>query len=283
MFNVNLVFHGVFAFVLNPEGIEVLIPYFSPHEYLFGSWGDLEPLGKGDLDIKGLIGIVGNQPNPDFSADQSPTVKGHRERDKDNLFAVLHLEHYPSAVHHFRPYEKKDIKDFGGAVIQRFPFGGVHGAGLEPTALAGPVVFTYTAQSLDDVQVVCRNKPLKFNRTPDAKVPTTFNLHFFAEGEKDLPAPTERDRLHQVTVHYLEAWTRLTGLVAGLDVRLDQLWPFVVGHTQPLPADTGIPGLPPEQLADLDEILAIKEDPKSDPFGGDSDCDKAHLVIDNRS
>jgi hypothetical protein len=108
-------------------------------------------------------------------------------------------------------------------------------------------------------------------------------LHFFAEGEKDLPDAGDRDRSPRVSIHYLEAWTRLTSLVAGLDVRLDQIWPFVLGHTQPLPNDTGIPGLPKGHLADLDELHALSVNPESNPFGGDSDCDKAHLIIDNRS
>ena len=280
--NVNLVFHGVFAFVLNPKGIAVLAPYFAPHEYLFGSWGDLEPLPKGRMEIEGLNGSNGRLPNPDFSSDQSPTVHCHRQHCPDNLFCILHLQQYPTAVHYFRPYQKP--KDFGtGAPIPRFPYIGVHGSALKPSALAGPVVFTYQAQAINDVQVKFRNKPLTFSRNLD---PTgqAFNLHFFAEGEKDLPAPADRDRPFQVGVHYLEAWTRLTSLIAGLDVRLGELWPFVTGHTEPLPPNTGIPGLPPAQLADLDEILAESVNPGNPGnFGGDTDCDKAHLIIDNRA
>ena len=39
---VNLVFHGVFAFVLEEDVIDVLLPYFAPHQYLFGCWRDLD-------------------------------------------------------------------------------------------------------------------------------------------------------------------------------------------------------------------------------------------------
>lgn len=279
MYNVNLVFHGVFAFVLNPDTIDVVFPYFSPHEYLFGCWGDLEPLGKGDLHVVGLQGISHCRPYPDFSPDQSATVANFNETCDDNLFCTVKLKHYPSSVHLFRPYAKP--LDKNGVVISRFPFSGVHGQGLNPSALAGPIVFCYQATCLEDVQIVYRKKPLKFNRNPESDS-ETMNLHFFAEGEKDLPQEGDLDRPPQVSVHYQNAWTRLVSTIASLDIRLGQLWPFVLGHTQPLPPKTGVPGLPPEQLADLDEIFNAVHHPGPNTFGGDTDCDKAHLVVDNR-
>jgi hypothetical protein len=280
MNNVHLVFHGVFVIVLNPEGIEVLFPYSSSHEYLFGSWNSLQPLGKGELRLTGLQAIVGNRPNPDFSSDSVPMVKHLQERQTANLFSVLKIAGYPMAVHSFRPYTKP--LNFGGAAIPRFPYGGIHGAGLNPTSLAGPMVLSYEAESIDNIQVVNRDKPIPFQRVlePDG---STLNLHFFAEGEQDLPPDGSRDRLPQAAIHYQQLWNLVTSLIAGLDIRLDQVWPFVDGHTDPLPPDTGLPGLPKEQLADLDELHIKTLDPAAEPFGGDTDCEKAHLVVDNRA
>jgi len=290
--NVNLVFHGVFAFVLNDGSLDVLFPYFAPHQYLFGSWHAadpmryFEPLPKGDVKIGGLKGCTGRRPDPDFPKDLVPTVHGLRERSNDVLFCALHLKEYPLAVHAFRAYDKPNELKPGGQPIKRFPFGGVHGTGLEPKAMAGPMVLRYQSESADAVEVQFRfreeaYRPLRFDRFLEADR-NTLNLHFFSEGEKDIPGPKDPDRGPQVCIHYQEIWKRLTGLIAGLDIRLDQLWPFVTGHLKKLPANTGVPGLPKEQLADLDEIGQLLQD-GADSLGGDiDDCNKAHIVVDNR-
>jgi hypothetical protein len=277
--NVNMVFHGVFAFILNDKTLEVLFPFFSPHEYLFGCWvqGDpmrlLQPLPKGELKISGIRGIDANKPNPDFPDDLVPAVHGQRERCSDNLFCRLDLPAYPKAVYGFRTYDRPPQN---GAPIDRFPFIGIHGDSLRPTALAGPMVLCFEADSPDAVNAMYHNKPLHFERilSPDKKA---FNIHFFAEGMQDLPNPRDLDRVPQVSVHYQEVWSRLTGLVFGLDIRLGKLWPFVIGQVKPLPPQTGVPGLSREELAELDEIHDIGG------IGGDhSDCEKAHIIVDNR-
>jgi hypothetical protein len=283
--NVNLVFHGVFAFVLNRDSVEVLFPFFSPHQYLFGPWHPtepvkhFEPMPKGEIELSGISGIRSNKPRPDFPTHQVPAVYGHRERCDDNLFCTLKLSQYPKSVHGFREYTRPS--DNSGKPIKRFPFGGIHGSGLSPSALAGPMVLCYQAKSADDVNVNFRGRTLNFERiaSPDGKA---LNLHFFAEGENDLPAEGDMDRPAQVSVHYQEVWRRLTGMISGLDVRLAQLWPFVISSVKQPPNDTGIEGLPKQQLAELDELSAAVEDP--DTYGGDhSDCEKAHILIDNRT
>src|SRR5215469_6750512 len=136
--NVHLVFHGVYAFILNRDDIEVFAPYFSAHEYLFGCWQDFEPLPKGTIKVEGIDGSNGNHPDPDFDHTQSPTVKGHPTQCcVDNLFCTFKVK-YPKEVRYFRPYSRP-------MQAPRFPFIGVHGSGLNPNVLAGPLVFVYTA------------------------------------------------------------------------------------------------------------------------------------------
>src|ERR1700684_3752548 len=101
--NVNLVFHGVFAFVLDNDRLEVLFPYYAPHQYLFGSWNpadpwrSFEPLPKGDVKVEGLKGADHRRPNPDFPHHLMPTVHNLRERSTEMLFCTLHLKSYPKA------------------------------------------------------------------------------------------------------------------------------------------------------------------------------------------
>jgi hypothetical protein len=279
MYNVNLVFHGVFAFVLEEAKIDVLFPYYSPHEYLFGCWNDFEPLPKGDVAASGLDGIGHCRPYPDFDPGQVPTVRARlTQRCPDNLFCVLHLHHYPREVHYFRPYKLPPSAE----ALARFPYKGVHGDSVNLTTLAGPVVFRYTAASPDAVQFVFRKKPLKFNRNPEPGF-ESLNIHFFGEGEGDLPPTGNLDRPSQVAVHYSGAWTNLTSTIASLDVRLDKIFPFVIGKN-PIPTDpTSLPDLPAVQLRDLDELLIPHPAPGDVGSGGDTDCDFAHVVIDNRA
>jgi hypothetical protein len=280
MYNVNLVFHGVFAVVLKEETIDVLFPYFSPHQYLLGCWDLLEPMPKGDMELVGVEGINDCHPNPDFSTDSSPAVSNLPARCDTNLFCSLKLNSYPSAVYPFRAYTMP-LSAQGQAILPRFPFGGLQGRYINVSSLAGPIVFRYRTDDPDAIQLVYRGKPLKFEKLVDDPS-STINLHFFAEGEKDLPQPDDPDRLPQVSIHYAGAWSSLTSLIAGMDVQLDQLYPFIFGKTTPPPKDTGLPGLSPFELQDLDEIYEAKMNPGGPVFGGDTDCDKAHLLVDNR-
>ena len=278
MYNVNLVFHGVFAFVLDQTTLDVVFPYYSPHEYLFGCWNDFEPLPKGDISASGLDGISGCRPSPDFDPTQVPTVtSGLSQRCPDNLFCTLHLHQYPCEVHYFRPYSLPPSRP----ALSRFPYKGVHGDNINVTTLSGPIVLRYTAASPDTVQFVFRNKTLKFNRTPEAGF-ETLNIHFFGEGEGDLPPDDDPDRPAQVSVHYTGAWTNLTSTIASLDVRLDKIFPFVNGKN-PIPTGpTALPDLPSYELRELDELQLGRPDPGTIISRGDTDCDLAHLVIDNR-
>lgn len=274
MYNVNLVFHGVFAFVLGKKRIDVLFPYFSSHDYLFGCWKDFEPLPKGHVGARGLEGINHCQPDPDFDATQLPTVAaGLTKICPNNLFCGLRLHEYPSAVYCFRPYSVPPSSDH----LKKFPYMGVHGDSIDISTLAGPVVLRYQTEDPGAVQFVFRDKPLKFNRHLESGF-ESLNIHFFAEGERDLPKSGDPDRTVQAAVHYNGVWTGLTSMIASLDVRLDKLYPFVSGHN-PIPTASTLPDLPPEQLLDLDELLPVT----GIIIGGDTDCEFAHLVIDNRA
>jgi hypothetical protein len=311
-YNINLVFHGVFAFVLNPDGINVLSPYVPAHDYLFGCWDAFQPMGKGEMQVVGLDGCKGCRPCPDFNSDLNPTVTGFTTVNHENVFCSIKLGVYPNQVKVFRKYDKPQ-NDSHGNPLGRFPFGGVHGRGLSPSALGGPIVLVYTAKKLEALQLLddYYHMPLHFKRVFDAKT-NTLNLHFFAEGIHDLPADDDDDFRYQVGIHYSDTWSRLVGTIASLDVRLDKVWPFVTGRPYPPPDPTGVTGLPPDQLLDLDEMhqlaalrAAAGPDvhvPVSRLFGGDgggdnegdnggdngggaggiSDCGKGHVVIDNR-
>jgi hypothetical protein len=281
--HINLVFHGVFAFVLTKDGIEVLCPSFAPHEYRFGCWGHLRPLGKGHCRLTGLDGVNGVTPVPDFNRNYSPTVGGFDQVNPENLFCAMKLSEYPLAVYHFRLYENPTKGS-------PFPFCGVHGSKLNLSTLAGPIALSYTTDSFDSVELQYSNMSVDFDAIPEPNPnKDVMNLHFFAEGEHDLPPMTDADFKYQVGIHYQEAWSRLTSLLFSLDVRLKQIAPFVEGGTPTPPADTNVRGLPGSQLLDLDEIyqLSLLKNPTPQQvqgvFGGHTDCDKAHLVIDNRA
>jgi hypothetical protein len=283
MYNVNLIFHGVFAIVLDDEKINVRFPYFYPHEYLLGCWNNLAPMPKGTLHLAGVNGIDGCTPDPNFSEDYSPTVAGAglTEHCDTNLFCCLKLKEYPLGVYPFREYPLPPAPDDCEAPLAHFPFKGVHGSMMTPTTMAGPIVFRYQTDDLDEVQLMYRGKPLAFTRVIDD--PQTLNLHFFAEGEKDLPGDDDPDRPYQVAIHYQAAWDQLASLISTLDAGIDKMWPFVKGHTTAPPPHTGVPGLPGGQLWDLDELFLAAHTSVPPAGGGDTDCDKAHIVIDNRS
>ncbi|HLK64556.1 MAG TPA: hypothetical protein VKU19_14025 [Bryobacteraceae bacterium] len=280
---VHVVFHGVFAYVMNKTGIDVLVPFFAPHEYLLGGWMQFQPMPKGEITIQGLTGIEGSRPNPDFPSEQIPTVKGFAQSNLVNLFCVIHLPVYPSGIFTFRAHQNPEPVAVGAGPAA-FPFAGLHGSNLSVRALGGPVVFVYEADSPDDVEIRFGNTSLDFSRVLD---PTgqALNLHVFAEGVKDLPDRTSPDRIFQATVHFRDAWAQLSGVLAGLDLQLGQLRPFVLAQAAAIPNDTGLPGLPSVQLLDLDELVQSEANPGGDPalFGGaDSDCRSIQIAVDNR-
>lgn len=285
MINVNLVFHGVYAFVLNHDDIDVLIPYFAPHQYLFGSWAsdqrlpDLEPLPKAFMKIEGLNGVAGCRPKYDFDPKVNVTAHNLVEEspESENKFAALKLPVYPTSVHHFRLYQHPD------GPSATFPFHGVHGSGNKLNKLAGPTVLTYSADDPDEVeiqfQILDRYKPLKFARHI---AEDTLNVHFFSEGdEHELPRGRGPERDIEAGAHFGQMWPRLTSMIAQLDITLKELSPFVLGDAPTPPQDTYITGLPRTQLAELDELGRIGR-AEEVVFGGQSDCNTGHALIDNR-
>jgi hypothetical protein len=283
---VHLVFHGVFAFIVRPDGIDVIAPYVDPHEFLFGSWGKLGPLPKGTMPMTNLIGVPkGGVPNPDFDRKRIPTVTGLTQVNPANVFCVVQLPALPLRVDHFRPYTKQ----IGGITIPRFPFMGVHGDTLNPDVLTGPAVLTYETKDVNSPQLHFRNQPLVFERTLNAVTGSpgqqVLNLHFFSGGEKELPPRGDLDRPFEAAVHTREAWTRLTSVVAGLDIRISRVRPFVAGPGSPVPAGDVLPGLPGAQLASLDELAAAKlHATLGGPIfaGSDCDCEPIQICVDNR-
>ena len=277
--NINLVFHGVFGLILSPKQIEVVFPFFGLHEYLFGCWDHFEPWGKGSYELVGIDGISGSYPRPDFDPARIPTVYGLHQQTPENLYCGLKLPSYPQSVNFFRDYRHDD---------KLMPYEGVHGDSLKLNRLAGPVVLSYKAKSPDDLQLKHREKNVKFDRVRESEG-GGINLHFFAEGENDLPCECDDDFEFQVGRHYFEVWNRLTGLIGGLDLRLSRIEPFVAGGLSNASVfNTGVPGLPAAQLFDLEDLYKQKHPcPKCDrtgQIGGPlDDCGKAHLIVDNRS
>lgn len=278
---VHLIFNGVFAYVLKGNGIDVLVPFFAPHDYLLGCLPQLKPMPKGEITIQGLQGIVGTTPNPDFPTNQIPTIRGLSQSLPDNLHCVIHLPTYPSAMVPFRSHQNSGMVQ---GVPAPFPFAGLQGSAVRLSGLSGPLVMVYAAAESDAVTIAFNDTTLDFPHVVD---PTgqALNLHFFAEGVHDLPDRTDPDRLFQAAVHFRDAWARLSSVVAGLDIQLGQLRPFVTAIGAFVPNDTGLPGLAPNELLDLDELAQVKADPATAvaAFGGpDSDCRSIQIALDNR-
>lgn len=205
----NVVFHGMFAFVMWDHCVEVLVPEVTGHTYKAGNvMPPLDPSGNCRAELKLLQSgatyrLAGAFADTKKSLDPAKNVvlsnRRMIDRSQNKVHCGLWLPH-PDQIYSL------------GCVQCDIPglkfFSGVDAGEVQSTELALLQVFVY--ENLDD-----RGPSLQpdIGWTPVMNECCTNNLHVFAEPPMKMRGP-------ESTKHQLEAADALFSLFAGLDLHL---------------------------------------------------------------
>ncbi len=186
--HLNVIFHGVFAFVLTEECIEVLVPVFDKQQVCAES-------GKIKTGLKPnhtyyLSGVCRDKPVKRFSSAETLVLENFRviNRGSNSLFGSIFLP-FPSHVYTLRDVPIKDVDFFRGSAARKI------------SAATCPLVHVLTYALENSSKAELGNISL---------APAQVNLHISSEPNfLDLAAPGP-----------LECFDSLTRLFPGLDLKM---------------------------------------------------------------
>ena len=192
----NVIFHGLFAFIISSRDIEVLAPQVDDHVYKAGAWGNEMRLKEGfEYELEGVrpaSAVPPIDPNANIIVHTAPGFK----RDKSKLFCSIKFP-LPDQIVGLRRV----------TVDPRTMFNGKAATQLKCTKIPLVLVFTY---ALDP------NKPLSLGKglpwQPTRNAVKTVNLHVWAESEA-LQSPL-------TMTHPMLPFTQLVGLFPWLDLKM---------------------------------------------------------------
>jgi hypothetical protein len=193
----NVIFHGMFAFVLWRDAVEVLAPEEEDHVYKAGSWGRERRLDNGQEYT--LEGVRPGPAAPDLDPTENLIVSGltHIVRDPNVLFCSFNLP-LPQSINGLRRVTlQPDRPLFGGTVARE----------VSPRRIPLVQVLTYQVEDWKHVRL----EPLPV-WAPSPSVAGIANLHIWAESDSFF-TEAERD-------HPMHGFQQMMRLFPDLDLTL---------------------------------------------------------------
>jgi len=235
----NVVFHGMFAFITWPDGIEVLAPNEEDHVYKAGAWGRERRLCEGC--VYTLTGVVPHSNRPELNPSENLVVRNLRQinRDPEVLFCSMRLP-FPESLEGLRRVQLHDDRPiFGGAAADQ----------IVASSLPLVPVLTY---AVDDLARVAFDPLPMWVAEPGAN--GIANLHVWAESDCFF---TEDERDHPI-----RGFEQLIRLFPGLDLQLL----YSTGAARD--AEVPVPGMQDWEQATLRERSRLLYGIPQDPNGG---------------
>lgn len=192
----NVVFHGLFAYIINHDHIEVLAPQVDEHAYKAGTWG--KEFRLKETAVYQLQGIHAEKNAPPLDVRNNLVLKNITTIDRSpaKLFCSFIL-----------PLPKQIV---GLRMVQSAPqrpiFLGSAAAQLKTTAV--PLIQTFIYQ-IDDV------RRLRLNDSgwqPEIINQQVVNLHIWAEPDVEMAELS--------TTHAVQGFSQLLALFPGVDLQL---------------------------------------------------------------
>jgi hypothetical protein len=249
----NLVFHGMFAFVFWRDRLEVLAPQEDDHVYKAGAWGRERRLREGHT--YALRGVQPGASPPPIDASGNLIVSRFTtiERDPDVLCCSIQLA-LPDSMSGLRRVKLHPTQRlFAGAAI----------GDATPTSVPLIQVLTFNVEDFSGVSL----DPLT-TWTPKPGRLGSVNLHIWAESDSFF---TEEEKDHPI-----RGFEQLIRLFPGLDLQL------LYSTGVPMDPAVDVPGLEVWEQATLRErsklLFGVPEDP--DERGAEvTNC--LSLIVDN--
>lgn len=219
----NVVFHGMFAFVVFPDHIEAIAPDISDHVYKAGAWAHEMRLGQGVS--YSLSGVSTDAPPVALDPASQVVLSGVSKinTSSSTVFCVLNLP-MPDKIVGLRR-----AKPAPGRPV----FAGKAAGTIRATSF--PLLETFVYR-ISDMQKLGLGHAFEWQ--PEITSQGTVNLHIWAEPEVNMD-PEEQ------AAHPSNAFNRLMALFPGIDLRIE----FGVG-TAP-DATTNVRGLEPWEESTL--------------------------------
>ena len=196
----NVIFHGLFGFVINPRHIEVVATRIPEHLYLAGTWMMETQLQPGVSYV--LHGVSGQKYPPTIDQTKNARVGGWTiiDRSPDKHFCSFCLP-FPNSVSSERLFEpNSDYPIFSGSDAPSPP----------PYFLAMVPIFTYTVNDLSKVELT---PDIPWKPAPECKSPYFTNLHIWAE-------PLVPMKAQGSAGHFAKAFESLAAQFSGLDMHV---------------------------------------------------------------
>ena len=263
---INLIFHGLFTFVLTDNGISVLTPNNDEHKYCYLGRGGYVPMW-GQYSLKGVNSTNPTKPNPDLTFNAVVTAKNcgfdvsDVDKDKKSVCTLgLPL-----------PNKKSDMAPLRFAPADLFY---VYGKYAPVTAKAFPMiqVLSYDVDPMNASNVTLeRTSPSNYYKSwkpylgSGSKVE---NLHIFAEPDSDV-----------LDCHAELAFSSMVSMIhANVADMLVRLKPSTTPPGLPPPTDpTNVDGLTADEESTLEERQRqIKE---KNPTGGIRIVNCMNLIV----
>jgi hypothetical protein len=241
--NLNVIFHGLFAFVVWSDHIEVLAPQVDDHAYKAGSWGNEVRLKEGKIyeltGVRPASAVPAIDPTTNVVLDKVDNIK----REQSNLFCSIKFP-LPAAIKSLRRLSAADSSKM---------FGGNAAAHLQCRQVPLLEVFVYPIDSLKNLSL---GNDLPWQ--PSMNGDKTVNLHVWAEPEAMLsPMPG---------AHSMKAFNQLMALFPDLDLKLNS------SGKAPPEAQTNIRGMSVVEQKTLRErspvITVVPANKAKGPSGG---------------
>lgn len=212
----NVVFHGLFSYIIWPDHIEVLTPQVDQHVYKAGSWGKEFRLKESST--YQLLGVHKEPSAPVIDLRNNMVLQKivNIDRSQSRLFCSFTLP-FPKKVEGLRR---------AMAVRQQPFFSGAAAAQMAPNSLPLIQVFTY---QIDDIRQLSLGDFSLWQPELD-KTTRTVNLHIWAEPEVSMIGSAQ-------AAHAPDAFIRLMKLFPDVDLRLE------FGPGAPPDKATGIKGM----------------------------------------
>ena len=246
----NVVFHGMFAFIFWRDRVEVLTPPEDDHVYKAGSWGRERRLREGGVYF--LRGVTpGTRPTLDPSANLIVREVNRIERSPEAVFCSFELP-LPAGITGLRRLQVDPARRLVGGTA----------AAAMPASLPLVQVFTY---SFADAAVISFDPLPVWAPEPDPQ--GIVNLHVWAESDSVF-TEAEHD-------HPLRGFERLMRIFPGLDLEL------LYSTGTPMDGSVSVPGMEVWEQATLRERSRLL-------FGGPKESGRGAeltnclgLIVDN--
>jgi hypothetical protein len=192
----NVVFHGLFSYIVWPDHVEVLAPMVDEHIYKAGAWGKEFRLRENAVYHLEGVQVETRMPDIDVRNNIVLTNVSNIDRSPEKLFCSFILPLPQQMIGLRRAYAPPNQPAFHGAALN----------GPNPDSIPLIQTFVYRVDGWPTLGE-------KFGWIPEDSASDTINLHIWAEPEVDASGMQQKP-------HAVQAFSRLMALFPDVDLHL---------------------------------------------------------------